>query len=336
MSDTYFKKPSLKKYYTGILNKNRVALARAITLIESNSHSHFKQAQDLLKQILPHSGKSIRVGITGVPGGGKSTLIEALGLYLVKQGHRVAVLAIDPSSSKSGGSILGDKTRMEQLSRNDSAFIRPSPSSGALGGVARKTRETILLCEAAGFDIVLIETMGVGQGEIDVRSMVDFFLLVQIAGAGDELQGIKKGIMEMADAIVINKADGDNKKAAIAAKNELGLVAHYLAHSTPGWEIPVLSCSAITGDGVPEIWDTVKSFVQKMKAANLFDESRKGQDKAWMHKLIEDQINTFIFNDDIIAKNIADFERQIMSGESTPAIAAHSIMNLIRNKIKSD
>ena len=227
-----------------VLAGNRMVLARSITLVESNAPRHARQAQDLLQRLLPHTGKAVRIGITGVPGVGKSTFIEALGLYLTGRGHRVAVLAVDPSSSISGGSILGDKTRMEKLCQDANCFIRPSPSSGSLGGVARKTRETMLVCEAAGFDVILVETVGVGQSEVTVRSMVDFFLLLMLAGAGDELQGIKKGIMEIANALVINKADGENRLPANQARVEYEQALHYLQPATPGWTTHAYTCSA--------------------------------------------------------------------------------------------
>ena len=239
--------------------------AKAITLIESNSPRHFEAGQELVRRLLPASGNSIRVGVTGVPGAGKSTFIESFGLWLIERGHKVAVLAVDPSSSLSRGSILGDKTRMEELARHPSSFIRPSPSGGALGGVTRKTRETIIACEAAGYDIILIETVGVGQSEVTVRSMVDFFLLMQIAGAGDELQGIKKGIMELADLVVVNKADGNNIQAAELAGRELNNALHYLRQATPGWTTKALTCSAVQKTGLPEIWHEIERFVDGAK-----------------------------------------------------------------------
>ncbi len=260
------KEINIQKYITGILAGDRVMLARAITLIESNAPHHFTAAQSLLRELLPHTGNAVRIGITGVPGAGKSTLIEILGGMLCAQGHKVAVLAVDPTSSLTGGSILGDKTRMEQLSREPNAFIRPSPTGGMLGGVARKTRESILLCEAAGFNVVIVETVGTGQSEISVRSMVDFFLLVLVPGAGDELQGIKKGVVEIADAILINKADGENKIPAEAARVEYNRALHYLAPSADGWTTRAYTGSALTGEGIANIWAVIQRFINVDKS----------------------------------------------------------------------
>jgi len=254
-------------------------LARAITLIESNSPKHMELAQAVLQRILPYSGNSIRVGITGVPGAGKSTFIEAVGCSLCQKGHKLAVLAVDPSSSITRGSILGDKTRMENLSREKNAFIRPSPSGGTLGGVTRKSRETLLLCEAAGYDIILVETVGVGQSEITVRSMVDFFLLVVLTGAGDELQGMKKGVMEIADAILVNKADGDNKQKAEMVKVDYDRMLHYLRPATEGWQTKAYTCSAITGAGIPELWQVIHTFREKMMENHVF--LTAGRFKRW-------------------------------------------------------
>jgi LAO/AO transport system kinase len=254
------KQLTVDEYFKGIMEKDRTIIARAITLIESNAKRHFEQAQELLQRLLPYTGNSIRIGISGVPGAGKSTLIEALGLELCELGHKVAVLAVDPSSSITGGSILGDKTRMEKLSNHPNAFIRPSPSGGMLGGVARKSRETLLLCESAGFDVLLIETVGVGQNEVTVRSMVDFFLLVLITGAGDELQGMKKGVMEICDAILINKADGDNYIRAKAAQTEFSNMLHYLRPATQGWTSKSLTCSALYNKGIVELRQGIEEF----------------------------------------------------------------------------
>jgi len=251
----------------GIRAGDPVALARAITLVESTAPQHAAEATNLMRLLLPHRDHSVRIGITGVPGVGKSTFIEAIGLYLCEKGHRVAVLAVDPTSVVSGGSILGDKTRMEKLSRHPSAYIRPSPSGGALGGVTRKTRETITLCEAAGYDVILVETVGVGQSEIAVRSMTDFFLLLALTGAGDELQGLKKGIVEMADAIAVTKVDGDNMAAAEKLKIELCQVLQVLTPVTAGWKPEVLTCSAIKGTGIAEIWSLVERFRSEMKSS---------------------------------------------------------------------
>lgn len=264
-------------YARGIREGNSAVLARAITLIESTSSKHAILAGELMHLLLPHGDHSVRVGITGVPGVGKSTFIEAFGLHLCGHGHRVAVLAVDPTSAISGGSILGDKTRMEKLSRHPAAYIRPSPSGGALGGVTRKTRETITLCEAAGYDVILVETVGVGQSEIAVRSMTDFFLLLALTGAGDELQGIKKGIVEMADGIVVTKADGDNVVAAEKLRLELAQVLHFLSPATPGWQPQVLACSAVKLIGIPGIWTLIETFRSEMRASGEWSARRLHQ-----------------------------------------------------------
>ena len=251
------KTESVEGYVAGILAGDRNILSRAVTLIESRSPMHEKKAQDVLQQILSHAGKARRIGITGVPGVGKSTFLDVFGCYLIKQGHSIAVLTIDPTSKRSGGSILGDKTRMENLSREPRAFIRPSPSGDSIGGVARRTRETMLLCEAAGFDLVLVESVGVGQSEVALRSMVDYFLLLLLPGAGDELQGIKRGIIEMADDILVNKADGDNRQRAEQARLEQHASLSFMQPATQGWKTQAALCSAKTGDGVPEVWQRI-------------------------------------------------------------------------------
>ncbi|MDR1510786.1 MAG: methylmalonyl Co-A mutase-associated GTPase MeaB, partial [Synergistaceae bacterium] len=277
-------------YVSGVLAGDRTILSRAITLVESNSEAHSQTAAQVVKALLPHSGNSIRVGITGVPGAGKSTFIDALGTRLCELGHKVAVLAVDPSSSVTKGSILGDKTRMENLSRNENAFIRPSPSGGTLGGLTRKSRETMLLCEAAGHGVILVETVGVGQSEAAVRSMVDFFLLMVITGAGDELQGIKKGVMELADAILVNKADGGNLLKASATKAEYNRILHYIRPATEGWETKAHICSAAAGSGIDEIWDVVGEFMRNVKESGVFAERRRQQTLSWVYSMVEDYL----------------------------------------------
>ncbi len=313
----------------GVMSGDISVLGRAITLIESNSEKHKQQAQKILIKLLPNSGKSIRIGITGAPGVGKSTLIESLGLHLCRAGHKTAVLAIDPSSSLSGGSILGDKTRMEKLSRQPNAFIRPSPAGGTLGGVAHKTREAMLLCEAAGYDVILIETVGVGQSEIAVRSMTDFFLLVMQHGAGDGLQGIKRGVMELADLLVINKADGDNINNAKVAKREFENALHLLTPATDGWKTEVVICSAINDSGVDDIWDIIQSFGRATKSSGVFDRRRNEQMLDWMHSMIGDRLKRNFYNNNEIKKAIPEFESKVLSGKITPAAAADELLNMM-------
>lgn len=313
--------PSIEELVDGVLSGNRGQLARAITLVESNAEQHFHKAQELLQKLLVHSGKAIRIGITGVPGAGKSTFIEAFGTYLCDLGLRVAVLAIDPSSSLSGGSILGDKTRMEQLSRNPRAFIRPSPTAGKLGGVHRKTREAMLICEAAGFDVILIETVGVGQSEVIIRDMVDFFMLLVLTGAGDELQGMKKGIMELADAVLVHKADGSNKEKAEQTRKEYSRILHFLQPATKGWASKAYTCSSITGEGIKEVWDIIKDFEEKGKSSGVFAERRKGQQRDWIYSLITDQLHYSFFHHPEVKLKLPQLENEVMAGEKTAATA---------------
>ncbi len=317
---------SVAQYEDGVLSGNRTLLARAITLIESNAPAHFDKAQELLTRLLPHSGKAVRVGITGVPGVGKSTFIEAFGMHLCKEGHKLAVLAIDPSSTITGGSVLGDKTRMELLSREQNAFIRPSPSGGVLGGVARKTRETMLLCEAAGFDTVLIETVGVGQTEVVVRSMTDFFLLLLLATQGDELQGIKKGVIEISDAIFVNKADSDNIPRAMAKQAELQGVLSFLAQATSGWNTRVGTCSAMTGDGIPEVWKTISDFVDYTKSKGLFEKRRNAQLIDWMHTLIKEYLIGAFYQNPAVTPALKQAETDLLSQKTTVSAAAAKIL----------
>ncbi len=278
--------PDIPTLTVGLRAGDRAALARAITLVESRAPKHRAPARELMQAILPDTGGALRVGLTGVPGAGKSTFIEALGMMLCERGKKVAVLAVDPSSSRTGGSILGDKTRMEDLSRHENSFIRPSPSGDSLGGVAARTREALLLCEAAGYDVILVETVGVGQSETAVRTMTDFFLLLQIAGAGDELQGIKKGVIELADAIVVNKADGDNALRAQQAKVEYTKVLHFLHPFTPGWKPKALTCSALHAEGIEQVWNLIESFRDQLTESGVFEERRSEQNVDWFHSLL--------------------------------------------------
>jgi len=315
------RKLTIDDYAAGVLAGDPTILGRAISLIESNAFAHQVQAQQLLARLLPHTGRAQRIGITGIPGAGKSTFIEAFGCHLVDQGKRVAVLAIDPSSSITGGSILADKIRMEKLCQRREAFIRPSPSGGSLGGVARKTREAILVCEAAGFDVVIVETVGVGQNEVAVRSMVDFFLVLMIAGAGDEMQGIKKGVIELADTLVVNKADGDNRPRATAAQAEMKRVLHYLHRATEGWPTPALLASALTGEGVPEVWTTTGEFFQNVQTSGVLASRRRAQAVEWMHALIAEGLRTRFYASPLVRERLPALEGAVAEGRM-PAFAA--------------
>lgn len=316
----------------GILGNDRAVLARAITLIESNAEKHITKAQELLNHILPHTGNSIRIGITGVPGAGKSTFIESLGYHLCEQGHRVAVLAVDPSSNLTGGSILGDKTRMERLSRHPRAFVRPSPSRGTLGGVTRKTRETMLLCEAAGYDVILIETVGVGQSEVVVRSMVDFFALLVITGAGDELQGMKKGIMEIADLIVVNKADGSNRPKALAAKEEYNQIVHYLRPATEGWTTQSMTVSAVYEQGLEEFWELVEKFKEQIKKSGVFEQRRQAQIKDWVYSMIKEQLEHQFFSNAGVKKELPQIEEKVVNGELPVTRAVQDLFEIYNER----
>jgi GTPase len=319
-------------YVQGVLNGDRRLLAKTITVIESSLLAHQKLARTIIDLLLPYAGKAIRLGITGVPGVGKSTFIESLGTMLVKKGHRVAVLAVDPSSKRSGGSVLADKTRMEKLAVEERAFIRPSPSGGTLGGVARKTRESMIVCEAAGFDVIIVETVGVGQSETTVASMVDFFLVLMIAGAGDELQGIKKGILELADAVVVNKADGDNLERAEFARKQYETALHFLAPSSPTWTPPVLTCSALEMIDIDVIWDTVSEHHRKLTQTGELRANRKKQAVDWMWSLVKEGLNDRFFQNPEVKKILPETIKEIENGTIASAIAANRLLDLLDNR----
>ena len=335
----YMKKRVQRKSYTpaeyveGILKGNITVLSQAVTLVESAKHEHQQVAQEIIEKCLPFAGRSMRIGITGVPGAGKSTSIDVFGMHLLEKGHKLAVLAIDPSSERSKGSILGDKTRMEALSREKNAFIRPSPSAGSLGGVARKTRETIVLCEAAGFDTVFVETVGVGQSETAVHSMVDFFLLIQVAGTGDELQGIKRGIMEIADGIVVNKCDGDNVDRCHMAATNFRNALHFFPASESGWMPKVLCYSGFYGYGVKEVWDMIFEYINFVKDNNYFYLRRQEQNKYWMYETIDAKLRSNFYNNPRIASLLEEAENSIQNGEKTSFMAAHALLEDYFNNI---
>ncbi len=318
---------TIDDYVDGILAGNRTILSRAITMIESDNPSHIETAQSVIERCLPHSGNSLRIGITGVPGVGKSTFIESFGGMLTSQGHKLAVLAIDPSSERTKGSILGDKTRMETLSVDPNAFIRPSPSGSALGGVARKTRESIILCEAAGFDVILVETVGVGQSETAVKSMVDFFLLLMLSGAGDELQGIKRGIMEMADALVINKADGDNLQRARVAQSQYRAALKLFPKTSNGWDVPVEICSALENFALDKVWQIISSFVDLTRKNGSFEENRTTQLVNIFYNWIDFSLQNKFYNNDDIQSKISDVLPKIKNKEISPYMAAVKLIN---------
>jgi len=325
------KRLTLEEYKAGVLSGDRVGLSRAITLVESSLDSDNELAAKLIDEIYDFTGNSFRIGITGVPGVGKSTFIESFGQHVIDRGKKLAVLTVDPTSQKTGGSILGDKTRMEKLSRSTQAFIRPSPSGDALGGVAHKTRETMLLCEAAGYDYIFIETVGVGQSETAVKNMVDFFLLLMLAGAGDELQGIKKGIMEMADAIAINKADGENIEQAKRAKKEYQNALHLFPANENGWIPKVKICSALYDNGLEVIWELLNEFYEEQKKSGYFDQNRKEQAIHWMHQTIHHFLKRNFYKNSKIVENLGKFEKEVLVGNKHSVQAARTLLDYYFN-----
>lgn len=320
------KKVSPEELVEGVKNGDRKLLSQAITLIESNAPKDFDKAQRVLQALLPYTGKALRIGISGVPGAGKSTTIEAFGQILCSLGHKVAVLAVDPTSSITGGSILGDKTRMQNLSREPNCFIRPSPTKGTLGGVARKSRETMLLCEAYGCDVILVETVGVGQSEITVRSMVDFFMLIVLTGAGDELQGIKKGIMEVADAIVVNKADGDNLPKAIVTQGEYERMIEFIRPATEGWKTHAYRCSAYTKEGLPELWAVMCDFKKTTQESGAFERRRKSQLLSWINSMIDEHLHNLFFEDPMIKGRMPAVMEAAVNGVVSPSQAVTELI----------
>jgi LAO/AO transport system kinase len=321
-------------YSSGLMSGDRIMLSRAITLIESKLDSDQELAAEVLSHVMPHTGNSLRVGITGVPGVGKSTFIESFGMELIGMGKKVAVLAIDPSSQRTGGSILGDKTRMEQLSNHPQAYVRPSATGNSLGGVARKTRETMLLCEAAGFDTLLIETVGVGQSEVAVKNMVDFFLLLMLAGAGDELQGIKKGIMEMADAIAITKADGDNVNASKRAQASYKNALHLFPPADSGWVAPVTICSALERKGLSEIWGHIHAYQEKTRDSGYFQSNRQQQQLQWMHDTIEEALRMHFRKSPGIKAQLKAIEEKVANGSLSSGAGAQHLLRLYFGSLK--
>lgn len=325
--------PTVSELVEGILKGDVTMLSRAVTLVESLSPTHYALAQEVIEKCLPYSGNSRRIGITGVPGAGKSTSIDVFGLHVLKSGGKLAVLAIDPSSERTKGSILGDKTRMEKLSVHPDAFIRPSPSAGSLGGVARKTRETIVLCEAAGYNNIFVETVGVGQSETAVHSMVDFFLLIQLAGTGDELQGIKRGIMEMADGIVINKADGDNVDRARLAQAQFKSALHLFPPTTSGWMPEVLCYSGYFELGIPEVWQMIDRYFDFVKSNGYFDAKRRDQARYWMFESINEKLRSNFYDNPKVASRLADLEAEVLANRRSSFIAARDALDYYFNQL---
>lgn len=321
-------------YIQGVCSGNRKALAKTITLIESSLPAHQALISSVIDRLLPFTGKAIRLGITGVPGVGKSTFIESLGMHLVGEGLRVAILAVDPSSTRSGGSILGDKTRMEKLSVHENAFIRPSPSGGTLGGVSRKTRESMMVCEAAGFDVIIVETVGVGQSEITVASMVDFFLVLILAGAGDELQGVKRGILELADAAAITKADGDNVEKARQAKKAYENALHLLSSSNPLWTPPVLICSAFSMTGIDAIWETVKKHRKQLSASGALEQKRQSQARQWMRHLLEEGLKDWFYQMPEVKTMLSEMKWAVEKGKISPTAAVKKLLSALEPDVK--